>query len=125
MTETNAETTHAFPVSERWDGLWASSFGRWVLTNGVHIVLVIVAALIATRVIRYIAGRISRRLAAADHADAVVRSVPRSASARSAMVARTLPGKQFDAGRRLRQMVVAALRKAGISSGSAATVGVP
>jgi moderate conductance mechanosensitive channel len=41
------------------------------------------------------------------------------------MVARTLPGKQFDAGRRLRQMVVAALRRAGVSSGSAATVGVP
>jgi moderate conductance mechanosensitive channel len=30
------------------------------------------------------------------------------------MVARTLPGKQFEAGRRLRAMVVAALRRAGI-----------
>jgi small conductance mechanosensitive channel len=34
------------------------------------------------------------------------------------MVARTLPGKQFDAGRRLRQLVVAALRRAGVSSGA-------
>jgi small conductance mechanosensitive channel len=54
--------------------LWASSFGQWVLTNGLHIVLVIIVALVATRVIRYIADRISRRLAAADDADAAVRS---------------------------------------------------
>ena len=34
------------------------------------------------------------------------------------MVARTLPGKQFDVGRRLRQLVVAALRREGVSSGA-------
>jgi small conductance mechanosensitive channel len=34
------------------------------------------------------------------------------------MVARTLPGKQFDVGRRLRALVVAALRRAGIASGA-------
>jgi small conductance mechanosensitive channel len=34
------------------------------------------------------------------------------------MVARTLPGKQFDVGRRLRVLVVAALRRAGIASGA-------
>ena len=38
------------------------------------------------------------------------------------MVARTLPGKQFDAGRRLRQMVVADLRREGIDSRTPATV---
>jgi small conductance mechanosensitive channel len=32
------------------------------------------------------------------------------------MVARTLPGKQFDAGRRLRILVVDALGRAGINS---------
>jgi small conductance mechanosensitive channel len=34
------------------------------------------------------------------------------------MVARTLPGKQFDVGRRLRVLVVSALRHAGIASGA-------
>jgi small-conductance mechanosensitive channel len=34
------------------------------------------------------------------------------------MVARTLPGKQFDVGRRLRVLVVAALRRAGIAAGA-------
>jgi len=38
------------------------------------------------------------------------------------MVARTLPGKQFDAGRRLRQLVVADLRREGIDSRTPATV---
>jgi small-conductance mechanosensitive channel len=37
------------------------------------------------------------------------------------MVARTLPGKQFEVGRRLRALVVAALRRAGIASNVAAT----
>jgi small conductance mechanosensitive channel len=35
------------------------------------------------------------------------------------MVARTLPGKQFEVGRRLRELVIAALRRAGIASGPA------
>ena len=35
------------------------------------------------------------------------------------MVARTLPGKQFEVGRRLRELVIAALRHAGIASGAA------
>jgi len=32
------------------------------------------------------------------------------------MVARTLPGKQFEVGRRLRVLVVAALRRAGVAA---------
>ena len=32
------------------------------------------------------------------------------------MMARTLPGKQFEVGRRLRLLVIAALSKAGIAS---------
>lgn len=35
------------------------------------------------------------------------------------MVARTLPGKQFDVGRRLRELVIAGLRRAGIAAGAA------
>lgn len=38
------------------------------------------------------------------------------------MVARTLPGKQFDVGRRLRQLIVADLRREGIDSRTPATV---
>jgi small conductance mechanosensitive channel len=46
----------------------------WLLTKGLHIVLVVLFALITTRVIRWTAGRISRRLTNRDDRDATVRS---------------------------------------------------
>ena len=47
---------------------------HWLLTKGLHIVLVVLFAIIATRVIRWIAGRISQRLTKRDDHDATVRS---------------------------------------------------
>jgi small conductance mechanosensitive channel len=70
MTTTN----NALELRRSWDGLWASEFGHWLLTKGLHIVLVIAATVVATRLIRYVAGRISIRLAASDDADATVQS---------------------------------------------------
>ncbi|GAB7068548.1 mechanosensitive ion channel family protein [Mycobacterium hodleri] len=67
-------TYSAFEFATAWDGLWSSSFGRWIATQGLHIVLVIVATIVATRIIRHVAGRISRRLAASDDSDATVQS---------------------------------------------------
>jgi moderate conductance mechanosensitive channel len=49
------------------------SFTEWLLTKGVHIVLVMLFAVIATRLIRFIARRISRRLDSGDASDAVLR----------------------------------------------------
>ncbi|HYO03616.1 MAG TPA: mechanosensitive ion channel domain-containing protein [Mycobacterium sp.] len=54
MTNTN----NALQFRETWDGLWSSEFGHWLLTRGVHIVVVIFVAIVATRVIRHLAGRI-------------------------------------------------------------------
>jgi small conductance mechanosensitive channel len=48
--------------------------GHWTLTKGLHIVLVVIFTIIATRVIRWIAGRISRRLSDADDGGTTVRS---------------------------------------------------
>jgi small conductance mechanosensitive channel len=53
----------ALPVKETWNHLWTSQFGHWIATKGLHIVLVVAAAWIATRVIRSVADKISRRLA--------------------------------------------------------------
>lgn len=47
---------------------------QWLLTKGLHIVLVVLFAVIATRIIRWIANRISRRLTRRDEHDATVRS---------------------------------------------------
>jgi small-conductance mechanosensitive channel len=67
-------TYNAFEFATAWHGLWSSSLGRWIATKGLHIVLVIVATIVATRIIRHVAGRISRRLAASDDSDATVQS---------------------------------------------------
>ncbi len=48
--------------------------GHWTLSKGLHIVLVVTFTIIATRVIRWIAGRISRRLSDADDGGTTVRS---------------------------------------------------
>jgi small-conductance mechanosensitive channel len=64
----------AIELRQTWDGLWSSEFGHWLLTKGLHIVLVIVATIVATRLIRHIAGKISRRLAEGDDSDATVQS---------------------------------------------------
>jgi small conductance mechanosensitive channel len=50
------------------------NLGHWVLTKGLHILLVVIFAIIATRAIRWIAGRISRRLSEADDHEKTVRS---------------------------------------------------
>ena len=49
------------------------SLSQWFLTKGLHIALVLVFAIIATRLIRMIAGRISKRLDRGDGHDAVLR----------------------------------------------------
>jgi small conductance mechanosensitive channel len=49
------------------------SLRQWFLTNGLHITLVLVFAIIATRLIRLIARRISKRLDRGDGHDAVLR----------------------------------------------------
>jgi moderate conductance mechanosensitive channel len=49
------------------------TLSQWFLTKGLHIALVVLFAIIATRVIRWIAGRISKRLDRGDGHDAVLR----------------------------------------------------
>jgi moderate conductance mechanosensitive channel len=51
----------------------ASTLTQWLLTKGLHIALVLLFAVITTRAIRWVAGRISKRLDRGDSADAVLR----------------------------------------------------
>jgi moderate conductance mechanosensitive channel len=68
------ETVNAISMRTHLDQLWSSQFGHWILTNGLHIVLVLIAAWIGTRLIRWIANKISRRLDENVENDAMVRS---------------------------------------------------
>lgn len=52
----------------------ASGPGQWILTKGVHIALVVVVAVLLTRLIRWTARRISARIAKADSREAMLRS---------------------------------------------------
>jgi small conductance mechanosensitive channel len=47
---------------------------QWLLTKGLHIVLVVLFAVVTTRLIRWTAGRISKRLTKGDQHDATVQS---------------------------------------------------
>ena len=47
---------------------------HWLLTKGLHILLVVLFAIIVTRIIRWTAGRISKRLTKGDQRDASVQS---------------------------------------------------
>ena len=67
-------TVIALAVNESWDALWATQFGHWISTKGLHIFLVLVGAWIATRVIRWLANKISRRLDEAVDGGSAVRS---------------------------------------------------
>lgn len=67
-------TLAAVSFQSRWSDFWAGSLGQWFLTKGLHIVLVLAFAIVATRVIRWVAERISVRIAQADDRDATVRS---------------------------------------------------
>jgi moderate conductance mechanosensitive channel len=58
----------------KWHDFWHGEIGHWLLTKGLHILLLIVFAVVATRVIRWAAVRISNGLAASDDPDSVVRS---------------------------------------------------
>lgn len=54
--------TTTYLAASRWQDFWAGNLGDWLRTKGLHIVLVIIAAMIGTRLINWIAGKIARRL---------------------------------------------------------------
>jgi small conductance mechanosensitive channel len=50
------------------------NLGHWALTKGLHIVLVVLFTILITRIVRWVAARISRRLNRGGDPDATVRS---------------------------------------------------
>lgn len=54
--------TSNIAFNDTWNQFWTGNVGHWLATKGLHILLVVLFALAATRVIRWVAGRISSRL---------------------------------------------------------------
>ena len=63
--------TTTYLAAVNWQDFWTGHLGEWLRTKGLHIALVIAAALLATRLFRWIAGKIARRL---DSGEELVRS---------------------------------------------------
>ncbi|MBB3605288.1 small conductance mechanosensitive channel [Mycolicibacterium sp. BK556] len=54
--------TTTYLAASNWENFWNGNLGEWLRTKGLHIVLVIAAAVLATRLIRWIANKIAQRL---------------------------------------------------------------
>ncbi|KAA0110656.1 mechanosensitive ion channel family protein [Mycolicibacterium sp. P1-5] len=60
LTTTSLTTTYL--AANQFHDFWNGNLGEWLRSKGLHIVLVIIAALIGTRIINWVAGKIARRL---------------------------------------------------------------
>jgi len=63
MIRTLADTQYlAFDWGQRWHDFWHDDIGVWILTRGVRIALLVVGALLASRLINWTARRVTRRI---------------------------------------------------------------
>jgi small-conductance mechanosensitive channel len=58
----------------RWHDFWRGEIGHWIVTKGLSVLLLAAFAVVATRLINWVANRISARLQEGDRRDAIVRS---------------------------------------------------
>lgn len=65
----------AISLAQRWHDFWRSQVGEWIVGKGLRIVLLLIGAMLAARLITWAARRITRRLDADfTESDALVRS---------------------------------------------------
>ena len=65
----------AFDWSQKWHGFWGGAIGEWILTRGLRVVMLLIAAVLAARFVNWAAQRITRRIDADfRQSDALVRS---------------------------------------------------
>ncbi|MDT5146450.1 MAG: moderate conductance mechanosensitive channel [Mycobacterium sp.] len=58
-----------------WHDFWRGDFGQWIITRGLRIVMVLIAAVLAARLVNWIAQRVTRQLDEGfAESDALVRS---------------------------------------------------
>ncbi|GFG85931.1 hypothetical protein MALGJ_26070 [Mycolicibacter algericus] len=65
----------AFSPGQRWHDAWSGEIGQWVIDKGLRIVLLLIGAVLASRLITWAARRVTRRLELGfQTSDALVRS---------------------------------------------------
>ncbi|MGV7441876.1 mechanosensitive ion channel family protein [Mycobacterium kansasii] len=74
MTATNT-TVLALAVAQRWHDFWRGHIGEWIITRGLRIVMLLIAAVLAARFVSWVAERVTRQLDLGfAESDALVRS---------------------------------------------------
>ena len=62
IEEMTNSTYVALSLADRWRGFWTGDIGEWILTRGLRIALLLIAALLAARFISWAAGKITKRI---------------------------------------------------------------
>jgi small-conductance mechanosensitive channel len=67
--------TTVLAIGRRWHQLWPGDLMKWLLTTGIHVVLLLIAAVLAARFVNWLATQVTRRLDESfAESDALVRS---------------------------------------------------
>jgi small conductance mechanosensitive channel len=62
-------------MTERWHGFWQGQIGEWIITRGLRVVMVLIAAVLAVRFVTWVAERVTRQIDEGfAESDALVRS---------------------------------------------------
>jgi moderate conductance mechanosensitive channel len=62
-------------MTQRWHDFWRGEIGEWVITRGLHIVMLLIGAVLAVRLVTWVAEKVTRRLDVGfTESDALVRS---------------------------------------------------
>ena len=61
MTKTN-ETYLAVGMAHRWHDFWRGEFGEWIITRGLRLVMLLIAAILAVRFVTWVADQVTRQL---------------------------------------------------------------
>src|SRR5947209_4918855 len=72
---TTNTTLLAISTAQRWHDFWHGEFGQWIITRGLRVILVVIAAILAVRLVTWIADQVTRQLDEGFvESDALVRS---------------------------------------------------
>ena len=62
-------------MTQRWHDFWRGEFGEWLITRGLRIVMLVIAAMLAVRFVTWVADQLARQLDERfAESDALVRS---------------------------------------------------
>jgi small conductance mechanosensitive channel len=62
-------------MADRWHGFWRGAIGEWILSRGLHIIMLLIAAVLAIRFVTWVAQQVTRQLDVGfAESDALVRS---------------------------------------------------